>query len=67
MNMERAEVKQIAVYLKQHEEGLDEWNCRGLFTLDRAPEHTSSDHQKPDGFIDRTQNRTTISIKASKP
>ena len=44
MNMEKAEVKQIAVYLKEHEEGFDEWNCRGLFTLDRAPKHTSSDH-----------------------
>jgi hypothetical protein len=37
--MERAEIKQIADYLKDLEEGLVEWDYRGLSTLGHLTKH----------------------------
>ncbi len=48
--MEKDEIKQIADYIKDLEEGLDEWDYRGLITLG----HLTKLHQ----IIERLMNAT---------
>jgi hypothetical protein len=47
--MEKADIKQIADYLKDLEEGLYEWDYRGLLTLS----HLTRPFRRNDSFVVR--------------